>query len=327
MSTTNLGKTSNLQEDVKGPEPVYLFSFTGRGTTLFLEFIKNYLLFFVTFGFWTFKLIVNFRKFVTGNIELAGQRFSYHGTAMELFIGYCKVFGIFLAYSIIVVGLGFIDQTVSVVVGALFAVAMVGLFPFAMYSSKRYKLSRTTWRGVAFGAEDKGLDYAKLCFTNAILTLITFGIWYPKMSHRLYEFRVNNMFWGDAKFKYTGNESDFFWMHIKAIPLMIITLGFYGLWFSLKAAKYQANHTWVGNKTLGAAKFNISHTGLGLIWAWIKFIFFTMITLGFGMSWALCGFLRNIAPGISLQGHLQFDQVKSIPSSGNSFGDALASSM
>ena len=85
-----------------GAEPPPLSSvrhptFHGNGGTLFGIHVVNVLLTLVTFGVYYFWAKTRIRGYLSGQTEIEGDRFAYHGTARELLLGTIKavlVFGV-----------------------------------------------------------------------------------------------------------------------------------------------------------------------------------------------------------------------------------------
>jgi uncharacterized membrane protein YjgN (DUF898 family) len=66
------------------------FQFYGTAETLFPIFIRNLLLSIVTLGVYSFWARSEFRRYLLSHLELAGERFEYHGTGRELFRGFLR---------------------------------------------------------------------------------------------------------------------------------------------------------------------------------------------------------------------------------------------
>lgn len=315
-------KTTPPQGENQGQ--TYSINFLATGGALFGEFLKNSFLTIITLGIYAYWAVVNYRKFFWSNTEVHGQRLSYHGTGMEMFIGYLKVAGFFVGVSLLVAGAGMIHPYL----GVALAVVALGLYsfliPYAQYSGRRYRFSRTAWRGIRFGMHNKAVDFAKLFFIEAIKTGLTLGLWLPIMKNRLYAFKMNNSYWGELAFRYTGDDKTIWKMTFVGFLLCAVTLGIYTPWLMLKLAQYKAQNTWIGSSQLGAAHANLGHSVFGFIWNVIKAELLTVFTLGIGMPWAACMFARYLLGSVTFQGNLDLDKVKAVESTGDASGDALA---
>jgi uncharacterized membrane protein YjgN (DUF898 family) len=74
---------------------IYPLSFQGNGGTLFGIQIVNLLLIIVTLGIYYFWAKTRVRVYTWSQVDFNGDRFSYHGTAKEVLIGWLKALVIF----------------------------------------------------------------------------------------------------------------------------------------------------------------------------------------------------------------------------------------
>src|SRR5579859_3627656 len=129
------------------------FKFFGEGGTLFGIHLVNLFLSLVTLGIYFFWGRVKLRKYLWGQIEFEGDRLSYHGTGKETLLGWLKaavVFGI--PYVALQNGPKWAGAGSGVIiVGALLSTFLILVFiPMAVVGARRYRLSRTAWRGIRF---------------------------------------------------------------------------------------------------------------------------------------------------------------------------------
>jgi len=147
--------------------------FHGDGGSLFVIHLKNLLLTIITLGIYSFWAKTEVRKYLYGQVSLAGDRFQYHGTGGELLKGWAKAFGI---YIVIAVGSQIVSGTISVGIGASLA-AVVGLFvlmsgivfflvPLALLGTRRYRLSRSSWRGIRFSFRGSNVNHYNVRFVE-----------------------------------------------------------------------------------------------------------------------------------------------------------------
>src|SRR5215475_8491860 len=113
--------------------------FHGSGGTLFGIHVVNALLILVTLGIYYFWAKTRVRRYLASQAEMELDRFAYHGTAKELLLG-----------------------TLKAVVGA-----------------RRYRLSRTSWRGIRFSFRGQVWDLVKIFIIGSFLTGLTLGLYYP----------------------------------------------------------------------------------------------------------------------------------------------------
>jgi uncharacterized membrane protein YjgN (DUF898 family) len=160
----------------------------------------------VTFGFYRFWLTTDIRRFLWSNTEIDGDAVEYTGRAKELLLGFLialAVLGpVFLGYFLI--GLEFERYK------AFASVPLYGFFfmfgQFAVYRARRYRLTRTIWRGVRFWMTGSGWAYAWRSLLWGLLLLPTLGFAYPWRSAALERYKLGHTFYGTlpGRFDATG---------------------------------------------------------------------------------------------------------------------------
>src|SRR5262245_18780866 len=65
-------------------------------------------------------------------------------------------------------------------------VLVVVVLPLAMVGSRRYRLSRISWRGIRFSFRGPAWDFVKIFIADSILTSLTLGLYYPFFDTRRY---------------------------------------------------------------------------------------------------------------------------------------------
>ena len=81
---------------------------------------------------------------------------------------------------------------------------MIPIWFYARYRARRYVLGRTRWRGVRFGLEPGAWGYAGRALWYWVLTIISLGILWPRMTFLLEKYRTDRTFFGSAKLQQGG---------------------------------------------------------------------------------------------------------------------------
>jgi len=205
--------------------------FHGAGGTLFGIHLVNTLLTVLTLGFYYYWAKVRVRIYLFGQTEFAGDRFSYHGSARELLNGALKaslVFGI-PYYLVSHVGL-FLDVNMAVQISLQVAgwLLLLLFIPVAIVSSRRYRLSRTAWRGIRFSFQGKALDFLKLWLFGYLLTGVTLGLYYPYFSTKKQTFLTTHSYFGSEPFTFSGDGAvlfrPFLRMYFLAMTIAVIAI-------------------------------------------------------------------------------------------------------
>src|SRR5262249_50238992 len=160
-------------------------------------------------------------RYVWAQTELDGDRFAYHGTGVELLVGFLKAVVIF-AVPFLLLRVAWFDPTFGLQVEA----AMLGylliylvLLPLAMVGARRYRLSRTSWRGVRFSFRGPARGLIRLFARDSLLTSLTLGVYYPWFVARRHAFMVSHSYFGTEPFRFEGNGRGL-------LPIYVRLLGF-----------------------------------------------------------------------------------------------------
>jgi uncharacterized membrane protein YjgN (DUF898 family) len=113
-----------------------------------------------------------------------------------------------------------------------FASTPLGIFyyvfyQFAIYRARRYRLTRTVWRGVRFWMGGSGLSYAWRVALWSLFASITLGIALPWRQAALERFKMKHTFYGDLAGRFDATGGALFkrgWLLWLATAIMVISL-------------------------------------------------------------------------------------------------------
>lgn len=116
--------------------------------------VKNLLLTIITLGIYRFWARTRLRRYFWSNIAVAGEPIEYTGTGSELFVGFLIALAVLLPLGVVYAAveralLG--NVTATIVLKTLYVVALATLIQAAKFRARRYRLSRTAWRGIRAG--------------------------------------------------------------------------------------------------------------------------------------------------------------------------------
>jgi uncharacterized membrane protein YjgN (DUF898 family) len=177
--------------------------FLGKENTYWRLMIRGAVLLLLTLGIYRFWLATDQRRFLWGNTELAGQSFEYNGTALELLLGFLMAMAILVPINVVIflaAALVGLDQVAPFVAFLLLAV----FGQFAVYRARRYRLTRTVFRGVRFHQSGSGWLYAFYASLWWLLIALTLGLAYPWAQAGLERYKMRNTFYGDLRGKFDG---------------------------------------------------------------------------------------------------------------------------
>lgn len=195
----------------------------------------NFLLNLVTLTIYRFWAKTNVRRHIWSCVHVNGLPLEYTGTGKELFIGFLKVMAvftlpIFAALTVVQLTYG-LDHPIVVMVQFVVLFAVYVLWGAALYMTRRYQLSRTTWRGIRGTLTGSPIIYSILYFGTLLGRSMSFGWATPVLNVALQEKMIGEMRFGDLAFKFRGRAGPLYptyalcwFLSIGAV--IVITVGF-----------------------------------------------------------------------------------------------------
>jgi uncharacterized membrane protein YjgN (DUF898 family) len=176
--------------------------FGGDARRFWLLLAHGAILLMCTLGIYRFWLTTDIRRYLWSNTELAGESFEYTGTARELLLGFLIALAIlvplYAAVFLLALSLG---EMVSVI--GLMVLTLLG--QYAVYRARRYRLTRTVYRGVRFHQTGSAWRYAVCALFWWTLIALTLGLAYPFAQSRLERFKMRNTFFGNLPGRFEGS--------------------------------------------------------------------------------------------------------------------------
>ena len=296
--------------------------FMGSGGALFGIHVVNVLLTLLTLGVYFFWAKVKVRAYLFSQTDFEADRFAYHGTGREMFVGFLKALVFFF---IPITLLSMLPELIGAslpvrYVANLVSYVLASLFvPMAMIGARRYRLSRTSWRGIRFSLRAKTWDFVRLWSWNTFVVALTLGLYYPIYIVRRHDFLTRHMWFGSQRFGFDGRGRDLFWPFLGMIVLFPFTLGLSWFGFAAKKARYFAAHT-----TFGDARFQSTVGALPLAWLTMSNIVVLVLTLGLAWPWLSIRSLRFVYRNLSLNGPLSLDAITQQAQTVTATGEGLA---
>lgn len=304
------------------PIPRLEVRYMGTGGGLFFVAIKNLLLTLITLGIYSPWARTERRKYLWQNVEVGGQRLRYHGTGAELFVGYLKValvYGVLFGVPMVI---SMVNSIAGLIVQVLGFFAIVLLIPIAIYGSRRYRLSRTSLRGVRFGQDPGAKGFLRVYLVTFLLSAVSFGLYMPVGQNHLHEYLTSRSRYGSERFAYDGSDSDAWRIVFVGMLLSMVTLGIYYPWYMAEFARFRVSHT-----IFQGARGQLDLTG-GDVWKILLVaVFGTIFSLGIAVPWITTYALRVVTAKISFNGQIDYARVEQRPVEGGAAADDLASAL
>ena len=146
-------------------------------------------------SFYRFWARTNLRRYFWSSIRIGGEPLEYTGQARELFIGFLFVAAILTPLAIVwsVVELALEGYETALVAGQIaYFLALYLLWQAARFRARRYRLTRTLWRGIRAGQDGRMGTYLWRSVLWGLATLATFGLAMPATRLALQRYRIEN---------------------------------------------------------------------------------------------------------------------------------------
>jgi uncharacterized membrane protein YjgN (DUF898 family) len=166
----------------------------------------NFFMSIITLGIYGFWGRTEVRRRIWSSVRLNGEPLEYTGSGKELFIGFIIVFGcILLPFLLLVIA---VQIMAGPEFGALVLIPFYILLPFliglAVYRARRYRLSRTRWRGIRGSLAGSPASYAWGHYWTLLASAFAGGWLAPWRANYLYRRITNDTRFGDRAFVYKG---------------------------------------------------------------------------------------------------------------------------
>ena len=196
--------------------------FLGARRSYWRLLVRGAALLMLTLGIYRFWLMTDVRRFLWTNTEIAGESLEYAGTALELLLGFLVAVALLIPlYAGFFVGaleLGPVGQ----VSGLVAFLALFVLGQYAIYRARRYRLTRTVYRGLRFHQSGSAWGYAFRAIAWWAATILTFGLAYPFQLASLERFKMENTWYGDLAGRFEGRGIG---LLLRGFPIWLLVVG------------------------------------------------------------------------------------------------------
>jgi uncharacterized membrane protein YjgN (DUF898 family) len=242
-------------------------TFTGERGDFFRLVRRGALLELVTAGFYRFWLSADIRHSLWANTSIDGDTLEYTGTAKELLLGFLFALAILVPVYLVYFLIGIEAERAKAFASIPLILFFYAFGQFAIFRARRYRATRTVWRGARFWMSGSGWAYSWRACLWGVLTLLTLGLTLPWRESALERFKMRHLHYGDLPARFEGTGSALFkrtwWLWLLSLP--IITLP-----FTYPAYKAAIWRWWVSGIRFGEVRFE-SDLGagrlMGLYWA------------------------------------------------------------
>ena len=205
--------------------------------------VKGAALLLLTLGLYRFWFTTDVRRYLWSNTEIGGETLEYTGLATELLGGFLIAIAILSPLYTAIAAAALALDTAEGAVVAMSFVLLALLGQFALYRARRYRLTRTVFRGVRFDQHGSAWRYAPLALAWWTTVIVTLGLAYPWAQASLQRFKMRHTSYGDLCGAFEGSGTALFvrgapiWLAIAApIVIAFFALGAMVDWDALSDA-------------------------------------------------------------------------------------------
>jgi uncharacterized membrane protein YjgN (DUF898 family) len=251
------------------PPPATKVAFTGDRMGFLKLVARGAGLEMITAGFYRFWLTTDMRRHLWAHTVVDGDGAEYTGRGKELLIGFLVAMAIlmpvYIAYFIVGLEAEHLQAFASIPLVAFFYV----FTQFAIYRARRYRMTRTIWRGVRFWMTGSGWAYALKASLWGLAMIFTLGLILPWRDAALERYKMQHTHYGDLQGSFEGKGSDFFkqaWWLWLLTPTAIFVIPIPFIYGAFKAIQLR---WWLNGLRLGGVRVSSNLDGatfIGLYW-------------------------------------------------------------
>ena len=249
------------------PQTRRLMTSHAKGWALFKVYVVNLVLMLLTLGIYRFWGKTRMRRLLWSNVEILGDRLEYSGTGKELFFGFLVVFAVILVplFGGLVVAvylLTGVNEELRAALGSVQLFIIVFLMGAAVYRARRYRLTRTHWRGIYAGLTGSALIYGLIGLATYIASGASLGLAYPACSLWLKRYEMRHTWVGNEQPDFTPSLNKLYSFFMVPWLVSAVSIPVF-IYFAISA---------FDNLGTGTSQENWTDTLWGIAFAWVAFL-------------------------------------------------------
>ncbi len=204
--------------------------FGGRAGEFFRLALVGSVLLIPTFGFYRFWLITDVRRHLWSHTWIGDEAFEYTGRGRELLIGFLIAMAILTPLYIVYIILSFEAEQLAAFASLPMGLIFYVLAYYGSYRARRYRVSRTHFRGVRLWMDGSGWRYAATAMIWDIVTMVSLGLALPWRNAALERFKMDHTYFGDLPGTFIGTGGGLFrrgwWLWVfSLLPFTLLVPG------------------------------------------------------------------------------------------------------
>jgi uncharacterized membrane protein YjgN (DUF898 family) len=178
--------------------------FTGKRRDFFRLVRRGALLELITAGFYRFWLATDIRRALWSGTSIESDPAEYTGTAKELLIGFLFALAILAPIYLVYFLIGIEVERAKAFASVPLILFFYAFGQFAVFRARRYRATRTVWRGVRFWMTGSGWAYSWRACLWGLLVLVTLGLALPWRESALERYKMRHLHYGDLPGRFDG---------------------------------------------------------------------------------------------------------------------------
>jgi uncharacterized membrane protein YjgN (DUF898 family) len=255
----------------------------------------------ITAGFYRFWLTTDIRRHLWAHTVVDGDGAEYTGRGKELLIGFLVAMAILLPIYLGYFILGLEAERLQAFASLPLVLFLYVFTQFAIYRARRYRMTRTIWRGVRFWMTGSGWAYALRATLWGAAMVLTLGLVLPWRDASLERYKMQHTHYGELQGSFVGTGGEFFkrawWLWVLTPFALISYVGIPFVYAAFKAIQYK---WWIDGLRLGGVKLESKLRGgdlIGLYWmtiGWVILMSFVLLPY-FAIAAAVAGAMTGQA--------------------------------
>ena len=203
-------------------------SFTGSAGDFLSLLVRGSLLQLPTLGFYRFWFLTDIRRHLWSNTRIGDDAFEYTGTGKELLLGFLIAVAVLAPIYVAYFWLGVEAEQAQAFASVPLVLVLYVLGQYARFRARRYRATRTVFRGVRFWMTGSAWGYAGRVVLYDVLTLLTLGLAYPWRAAGLERYLMAHTRYGSLAGSFTSSGWTLFkragWIWLAALAVLAAAL-------------------------------------------------------------------------------------------------------
>jgi uncharacterized membrane protein YjgN (DUF898 family) len=260
----------------------------------------------ITAGFYRFWLTTDIRRHLWAHTVVDGDGAEYTGRGKELLIGFLVAMAILLPLYLGYFILGLEAERLQAFASVPLVVLLYVFTQFAVYRARRYRMTRTVWRGVRFWMTGSGWGYALRASLWGLAMIFSLGLVLPWRDAALERYKMQHTHYGELQGRFEGRGWEFFkrawWLWLLTPFALFSYVGIPFVYAAFKAIQYK---WWIDGLRLGGVTLESKLRGgdlIGLYWMTIGWVILTSFLLlpYFGIAAVVAGVIMGLPIDLAL---------------------------